>query len=56
MKRYESERANDGDSWRHRKITLKPVDPDFEPIVLAGTDEGQVKVIAEVLDVLVAQA
>lgn len=56
VKRYESEKANDGDSWRHTKITLKPVNPDFESIVLTGADEGQMQVIAEVLEVLGAQA
>ncbi len=52
VKRYESEKVQDGDSWRHAKITLKPVNPDFEPILLDGADEGQVRVIAELLDVL----
>ncbi len=52
VKRYESERVVEGDSWRHSKITLKPVNPDFEPIVLTGTDEGDLQVIAEFLEVL----
>ena len=52
VKRYESEKAKTGDSWRHRRITLKPVNPDFAPIILSGTDEGQVRVIAEVVEVL----
>lgn len=38
VKRYESEKAKAGDSWRHEKITLKPVNPAFEPIVLEGTE------------------
>ena len=52
VKRYESEKAQAGDSWRHEKITLKPVNPDFQPIVLTGADEGQLQVIAEVVEVL----
>ncbi len=52
VKRYESEKAKDDDSWRHAKITLKPVNPDFEPIVLTGADEGQLQVVAECLEVL----
>jgi SOS-response transcriptional repressor LexA len=52
VKRYESEKAKAGDSWRHARITLKPVNPDFAPIILSGTDEGQVRVIAEVVEVL----
>jgi SOS-response transcriptional repressor LexA len=56
VKRYESEKAKHGDSWRHTRIILKPVTPDYEPIILTGADEGQLQVIAEVLEVLGAQA
>ena len=52
VKRYESERAKDGDSWRHARITLKPANPDFRPIELTGAEEGQVQVIAECVEVL----
>ena len=52
VKRYESEKTQDDDSWRHAKITLKPVNPDFEPIVLTESQEGEVLVIAECVDVL----
>jgi len=52
VKRYESEKAAKGDSWRHERITLKPVNPEFEPIVLKGKDEGELQVIAECVEVL----
>ena len=52
VKRYQSEKAEADDSWRHVKITLKPVNPDFEPIVLTGADDGELQVIAELVDVL----
>ena len=52
VKRYKSEKAKKGDSWRHVKITLEPVNPDFEPIVLTGTDEDELHVLAELVDVL----
>ena len=52
VKRYESEKAGDGTSWRHREIRLKPVNPDYEPIILTSADEGALKVIAEVLEVV----
>jgi len=52
VKRYESEKERHSDSWRHTKITLKPVNSDFESIVLTGEDEGQVQVVAEVVEVL----
>ncbi len=52
VKRYESEKAAKGDSWRHERITLKPLNPDFEPIVLTGNDAGEPQVVAELVDVL----
>ena len=52
VKRYKSEKAEKGDSWRHEKITLEPVNPDFEPIVLTGAEEGELQVIAELVEVL----
>ena len=55
VKRYESEKAAKGDSWRHERITLKPVNPGFEPIVLTGKDQGELQVIAELVAVLSAK-
>ncbi len=52
VKRYESEKIQTDGSWRHSKITLKPINPDFEPIVLTGADEGELQVIAELVEVL----
>ena len=53
VKRYKSEKAQEeGDLWRHEKITLEPSNPDFEPIVLTGADEGELQVIAELVEVL----
>ena len=52
VKRYKSEKAEEGDSWRHVKITLASVNPDFEPIVLTGADEDELQVIAEMVEVI----
>jgi len=52
VKRYESEKQADGESWRHTLIKLLPENPDFEPIVLKGIHEGEVSVIAELVEVL----
>jgi hypothetical protein len=52
VKRYESEKTQDSDVWHHTKITLKPLNIDFQPIVLTGADEGEVQVIAECVEVL----
>ena len=52
VKRYKSEKAKKDDSWRHENITLEPVNPDFEPIVLTGADDDEFQVIAELVEVL----
>ena len=51
VKRYKSKTAKGRGSRRHEKITLEPVNPDFEPIVLTGADEDELQVIAELLEV-----
>ena len=55
VKRYESTKAKRGDSWRHARVTLKPV-PDFKPIVLTGAEEQQLQVVAELVEVLTDEA
>jgi len=52
VKRYTSEKAEKDDSWRHEKITLEPVNPGFDPIVLTAEDHGELQVIAEFIEVL----
>jgi SOS-response transcriptional repressor LexA len=52
VKRYESEKAAQGDTWGHACIVLKPLNPDFQPMVLTGKDGGELQVIAEVVEVL----
>ena len=53
VKRYESTKveAEDG-TWRHLKITLRPNNPEFQPIVLTCEDEGRVRVVTELVEVL----
>jgi Fic family protein len=54
IKHYESEKVKAADgAWRHVRVTLKPQNPAFDPIVLTSDDEGQVHVIAEFIEVLV---
>ena len=52
VKRYKSEKVAGGDSWRHTRISLNPINTDFQPIVLTNAEEGQFQVIAEVVEVL----
>ena len=53
VKRYKSEKAaSEADTWEHREIRLEPINADFEPIILRNVPEGELRVIAEWLDVL----
>jgi type I site-specific restriction-modification system R (restriction) subunit len=52
VKRYESTKVRDGDSWHHERITLRPLNPEFQPIELNAADEDRLKVIAEFVEVL----
>lgn len=53
LKVYTSEKVAEPDgSWRHTKVVLKPLNPEFEPIVLTAKDEGDVRVIGEVFALL----
>lgn len=52
VKRYVSIKEPADDSWRHTEIPLEPLNPSFESIVLKDVMEDDVRVIAEVVDVL----
>ena len=52
VKRYRSQKAVERDSWRHVRISLQPINPEFEPIVITSADEGELQVIAELIEVL----
>ena len=52
IKRYLSEKVTDGDSWRHVRITLKPINPDFQPIEITAAEDGELQVVAEFVEVL----
>lgn len=52
VKRYQSSKKTENDSWGHTKVTLKPTNPDFRPIELTGAADEQLQVIAECIEVL----
>lgn len=58
VKRYRSSKliSADGDegAWRHQQITLEPLNPQYEPLVLTPKDEGDFRVVAEFVSVLKA--
>ena len=50
VKRYRSEKSPSVEGeWKHTKITLQPLNPEFKPINLEPEDEGAIQVIAEYL-------
>ena len=53
LKVYTSEKAVEADgACQHTRIVLKPLNPEFEPIVLTAKEEGDVRVIAELCNVV----
>ena len=52
VKRYRSEKTADEYGWRHVRIVLEPVNPEFQPIELTTEDEYAVAVVAELVEVI----
>lgn len=53
VKRYTSEKVAAADGgWRHTRIVLKPLNPDFQPIVIPGEATDHFKVVAEFIGTL----
>ena len=58
VKIYESEKvATEDGGWRHSVAQLKPdsTDLSLEPIVLEDLDEGELSIVAELVEVLPQQ-
>ena len=52
VKRRESEKVAHGTSWRRTEIRLNQVNPNYEAIMLTGKDEGALRVMAKMIEVL----
>lgn len=53
VKKYLSvKRYADGGEWAHQEITLAPLNPEYEPIVLSAAHAEQFKILAELVTVL----
>lgn len=53
VKRYHSSKEVDEQgNWQHSEIRLEPLNPDFKPIVLRDVAEDELRVVAEVVEVL----
>ena len=53
VKRYSSEKVTYPDGgWRHTRVALSPINPEFKPIILTPESEEDVEIVAEFLAVL----
>ena len=52
VKVYRSEKVETEEGMQHARIILEPLNPQYEPIVLTPEDEGQVRVLAEFVEVI----
>ena len=53
VKRYSSEKVADAEGgWRHTKVTLSPLNPEFQSTILTPESEDDIQIIAEWLTVL----
>ena len=52
VKRYQSEKSQGDESWRHIKIVLEPINSDYESIELMSDVEDSVGVVAEFVEVV----
>lgn len=53
VKKYSSEkRGGQEGEWRHAKVLLSPINPDYEPIAIPESDAQQVEIVAEFVTVL----
>lgn len=52
VKRYQSEKRQEEDSWHHYKIILEPINKEYETIIIPEDRASEFKVIAEFVVVL----
>jgi len=53
IKKYTSKKKYaDDETWEHEEITLLPLNPDYNPIPIPNSEEGEFMVIAEFIEVL----
>jgi type III restriction enzyme len=45
IKTYSSDKEAVDGSWQHTKVTLSPLNPQFQPLIIDASDEGAISVI-----------
>lgn len=56
VKRYSSEKLFDEEGgFRHARIRLEPLNPEFQPVVLEAGEEGALRVVGEFVGVIPAK-
>ena len=49
MKKYHAEKVADADGWRHGRIQLLPLNPEFQPIELSEENASDLIIVGEYL-------
>jgi hypothetical protein len=53
VKKYRSAKVLETNGhWKHREVSLLPLNPEFEPIILSPADETEFRIVGECLGVL----
>jgi hypothetical protein len=53
VKRYASEKeAAEEGGWRHTRVVLSPLNPDYAPIVVSADEAENIQIVAEFITVL----
>ena len=55
VKLYASEKTPTGEgSWRHERVTLRPdsTDPSHQPLVFDATTDGELRIVAELVEIV----
>lgn len=52
VKKYHSVKSTSPDGWKHEKIELRPLNPNFEPIILEPQDTSEMMIVGELVTIL----
>lgn len=52
VKKYHSVKSTSPDGWKHEKIELRPLNPEFEPIIVEPQDASEMVIVGELVATL----